>query len=207
MSFAPDELEALQSDAIRLGLFLRLDLSPPLRCWFGCGRIDPGVTLLDPSGAEYFGFGQLLNVPTMSQLINAQAERVDISLSGTDDRILGLASFANKVNGVACDFGFGLFGTSWQLLGPVHWVRHYVADYLRMAVTPAGTPADQIIKTATLSVSSAMTGRRRPRLSFLNQQDQAARSLQLNPTLPVDRFCERTKDYTLAGVKTWPIFA
>lgn len=207
MSFSAAELDALQADAVRLGLFLRLDLAPPLRCWFGCGPIDAGVTALDPSGATYDGFGQLMNLPTMSQVINGAADRVDISLSGTDDRILSLASFANKVHGVACDIGFGLFGDNWQLLGPVHFIRHYIADYLRMQITPAGSPSDQTMKTATLSVASAMTGRRRARYSFFSMQDQRARSLEMNPTLPPDKFCERTVLYSVAGLKTWPIYA
>jgi hypothetical protein len=207
MNLTPAEIDALQQGAIRIGLFVRLAVDPPLRCWLGLGAIRPGINAVDATDEVYSGFGQLLNIPAMHQFINGGADRIEMSLSGVDDRILGLASFANTVHGAACHVGFGLFDTAWSMLGPVKWTRRYMADYLRMAVTPAGTPNDQTSKSATLALASQTTGRRRPKRSYFTQQDQQARSDEMNPALATDSFCQWTPKYSIAGNKTWPKFA
>lgn len=207
MDFEESEIAELRAGAPRRGLFLRLAVDPVLRCWLGFGPIDVGVNTLDPAGVLYKGYGPLLNLPSLGQLINGAFERLDLSLSGLDDRILALATSANEVQGVRCSVGFGLFGNDWQLLAPVHWTRHYVADFLRMDIAPAGDPTGQTMKTATLSIGSMMTGRRRAGRSYYNNQDQQARSLAVNPTLPADRYSERTSIYSQIGNKTWPKFA
>jgi hypothetical protein len=204
MILSAAELLALKSGPPNLAIFMRLAMATPLRCWLGIGDIRPGLNALDPDGVLYHGFGQLLNIPAMAQLINGAAERVDISLCGVDDGILALAGFANAVQGKACDIGLGIMGTDWKLLGAVHWCRHYTADVLSMSITPAGDPDGQTIKAATLSIGSLTTGRKRPTHSFFNNQDQQYRSLAVNPTLPLDRFCDRTQIYSIAGWKQWP---
>lgn len=202
MTLSGAEISALEQGPPRLGLFIRLSLEPtPLRCWLGVGPIDIGVNALDPGDGElYSGFGEVLAVPALNQVIKGQASRADIALSGLDDRILALAAFSNVVQGKECDIGIGFFDSSWALLGAVHWRHRYVADFLAMTVTPAGDPSGQTIKTATLSIGSMMTGRRRAGLSFFTNQDQQARS-------PTDRFCERTPQYSVIGNKTWPKFS
>lgn len=204
MILSSNELLALQSGPPNLAIFVRLAMTPVLRCWLGVGDIRPGLNALDPDGVLYHGFGQLMNVPALQQLINGAAERIDITLSGIDDGILALAGFANAVQGKACDIGLGIMGTDWKLLGAIHWCRHYTADFLAMSITPAGDPSGQTIKAATLSIGSLTTGRKRPTHSYFTNQDQQARSLVVNPTLPLDRFCERTPQYSITGSKQWP---
>lgn len=204
MNLSSTERDALAAGTYNIGLFIRLDVSPILRCWLGLGPIRVGVNALDSSGATYQGFGELLNYPAVQQLINGAAERVEISLSGTNDRILELATERDNIKGVACDLGFGALGADWSLLGDVHWMRHFVADYLALSVSPAGDPNGQTVKTAVLSIGSLMTGRRRAGRSYFNNQDQQARDLILNPDGTPDLFCERTPAYSLAGNKQWP---
>jgi hypothetical protein len=204
MTLTDAEIGALELGPPRLGLFIRLAIDPVLRCWLGVGPIKPGVNALDADDEAYSGYGELINVPAFQQLINGAMDRVDLQLSGLDDRILALASFSEVVRAKPCDIGFGMFDEAWALLGAVHWCQHYIADFLAMKVTPAGDPGGQTLKTATLSCGSLMTGRRRPGRSYFNNQDQQARSLVLNPLLPLDRFCERTPQYSVGGNKSWP---
>lgn len=199
MTFTDAEIDALHDGAPRIGLFLRLEVDPVLRCWLGVGSIDVGFDVLDAGGATYRGFGQMLNLPVFQQLINGAAERVELKLSGGDDGILALANFSGEVKGKRCDIGFALFDEAWALLGSIHWCRHYVADFLAMEVSPASDPDQQTTKTATLSIGSLMTGRRRRGLSYFNNQDQQARS-------PTDLFCERVAKYSVLAQKLWPKF-
>jgi len=207
MNLTASELSALELDGVRVGFFLRLAVAPPLRCWLGAGPVAVGINVLDADEEIYSGFGELISLPAMSQLINGAADRVELALSGIDDRILALADFAEPVKGVGCDIGFGLFDTDWSFLGAVHWLRHFVADYLALSIAGANEPTGQTLKTATLSIGSLMTGRRRRGLSYFNNQDQQVRARALNPTLTTDRFCERTVRYSIRGAKTWPKFA
>lgn len=201
------ERTALASGSYYIAIFIRLAVAPVLRCWLGLGPIKPGVNTLDPDGVVYEGYGQALNVPAMKQLINGTAERIETGLSGLDNRILELATYANVVHGKTHDIGIGIMGPDWALLGSVHWVKHYVADYLTMSVTPAQDIEGETVKTATLSSRSLMTGRMRPNWSYFNFKDQHARSALVNPTLPPDRFCQRTPLYSVTGSKTWPDYS
>jgi hypothetical protein len=203
MTLTPAEITALDAGAVgslRLGLFLRLDVDPPLRCWLGLGSIRPGVNAIDATDELYSGFGQLLAVPAFQQLVNGAAERAEISLSGVDPRILDLATEANAVRGKSCDIGVAIFDSNWSLIGPVHWMRHFVADFMSVTVTPAADPGGQTMHSAKLSIGSMMTGRRKRGLSYFSNQDQHERS-------PTDNFCERTRLYTMNGQKQWPKYA
>ena len=206
MNLTTDEIAELEVGPPRLGLFLRLDIDPPLRCWLGDGPIKPGITVYDATDEKYFGYGKLLGMPSFQQLINGAGERIDISLSGVDPAILALANHNNIVQDVDCAMGFGIFRKDWQLLGAVHWIRVYTADFIALSVTPAMDPSGQTIKTATLSISSAMVTRKRPSYSYFNYQDQLARSAAINPLLPPDQFFDRIKDYSIIATKTWPRF-
>jgi hypothetical protein len=195
------ELAALESGAVRLGVFFRLDTAPVVRLWLGIGDIQPGVNALDPDGAEYKGFGAIQNVPAFKQLINGKAERVDFTLSGVSGDILAIASGgdAQQVKGKRTAVGFAIMAPDWSLLGAVKWCANYVADYLAIQQQVTADPQDPIVRTITLSCGTLMTGRRRPGLSYFSNQDQQAR-------FPGDRFCERTPVYANGFNKTWPTF-
>jgi hypothetical protein len=207
VNLSSPESAALEAGSIRLGLFVRLAVTPILRCWLGIGNIAPGINAVDATSEVYHGFGQLLTIPPLAQLINGAADRIELSLSGVDDQILNLATFANVVHGASCYFGFGMFDAAWTLLGPVHWARRYTADYLRMQVAPANPPEEQTAEPETPALVSQTNARRRARLSYFTQQDQQARALALNPSLTTDLFCQWTPKYSVAGQKTWPKFA
>ena len=206
MELSGAEREALASGSYRLAVFIRLGTEPPLNAWVGLGpiRLQPGQSTLDPDGVVYQGFGKILNIPVMRQMVNGGAERIDTGVSIFDNQILTLASYANAVQGKTHDVGVGLMNESWALIGTVHWIRHYVADFLTISVTPSADPEGETVKSAVLSSGSAMTDRKRPGWSYFNNQDQQARSSLVNPSLPKDQSCERTVLYSVTGQKTWP---
>jgi hypothetical protein len=197
VSYSTTEVAALDAGGVNCALVMRLGVAPALQVWLGPGPLSVPPNSIDATQETYLGAGQLPNFPQFQQLVNGAAERLSLALSGVDDRILALASFANEVQGADCDFGFGLFDENWALIGGVHWQRHYVADYIAVTVTPAPDPSGQSSKTAALSIGSLMTGRRRRGLSFFTAQDQRERS-------PDDGFCDLTPRYSMAGQKQWP---
>lgn len=195
------ESAALESGVHNIGIFFRLETDPVVHTWLGVGNIEPGVNVLDPSGARYAGMGQMFDVPTFKQLINGAAERVDFTASGVSGDILKIASGgdAEQVKGKRCSVGFAVMDGRWQLLGPVKWCQNYTADFLSIQQSVTDSPGDPIARTVTLSVGSLTTGRRRPSYSYFTDADQQARS-------PGDRFCERTSRYVAGFNKTWPRF-
>jgi hypothetical protein len=202
MDLSDQEYTALDGGSFRIGFFFRLATDPVVRLWLGVGKIAPGVNAIDLTGAVYTGFGEIVNVPAFRQLINGQAERVEFTLSGVSEQIIQIASQedAPNVRGKDCALGFALMGNTWQLLGPIRWIRRYTADFLAVRQTLTDNPDQPIVRTVTLSVGSLMTGRRRPGLSYFTDQDQRRRSAGS----PVDRFCERTVLYTQERRKSWP---
>ena len=196
-----DELSALESDVVNIGIFFRLETDPIVRLWLGFGNILPGVNAYDLSGAQYVGFGEIKDVPVFKQLINGKAERVDFTISGVSGDILAIASGGDsqQVKGKRVSVGFGIMAADWTLLGPVKWSANYTADYLGITQSPISDPKSPIVRTVTLSCGTLMTARRRPSLSYFSNQDQQAR-------FPGDRFCERTPVYANGFNKTWPTF-
>lgn len=194
--FSDSELNVLDGDTQRIGVFFRLATDPVIRLWLGVGPCAVGINTEDPSGAIYSGLGELINVPPVQQLINGVAERVEFSVSGVSENVLRLASTeANDVKGAACALGVGVFDKNWQFLGSPKWLFNGTADYVSLSQQSGEGGA---IRTISLSVGSLFTGRRRRGYSYLTDQDQQARR-------PGDRFCERTVLYSREHEKRWPV--
>lgn len=190
--------QALASGNPRLGIFLRLGLSPtPARLWLGIGNCEAGIDAADGAGAVYAGLGELINIPAFQQLINGVAERVEFRLSGVSQRVTQMASSeASDVKGVPLLVGLGVFGPDWQLIASPTWLKRLTVDYL--SIEQEGG-RDGSVRSVKLSARSFMTGRRRPSLAFFTDAEQQSRS-------PGDRFCERTALYSTEVQKTWPRF-
>lgn len=193
------ERAAIRSGRKRIGVFfhMRPHRSDPVRLWLGVGKIDVGVNVLDPSGAEYSGLGELGSAPEFEQLINGAATRVTFSISGVSGDVLNVAGKeARAVKNAPCRLGLAFFGPDWQLLGAVHWVLRAFGDFL--SVEQQQTELG-VIRTLSLSVGTSFTGRRRNAMSFYTDYDQQRRS-------PGDQFCERSVYYVQDIEKPWPRF-
>lgn len=201
MIFADTELAALQSDIVRIGAFMRLTTTTSIeRLWAGVGQIAPPPDALDTGGGEiYTGTGLLVKIPPFQQLINGAADRVSFVLNATSSDIMALAaSQSASIARQPCDFGIALFDQTWQLLGPIHFIRRGYADFVHLStVGGKQTKNGMAIRTAALSSGSLFTGRRRRGISYLSDYDQRQISSD-------DSSCERTVMYSTLGQKNWP---
>lgn len=202
MNLSTAEIEALEGGAQRIGLFFRLDTPTPLRLWLGIGDIEPGVDAIDDvTGATYSGFGEISQIPEIARLINGEAERVTFELSGVSDAVVAAATVEDAPAVKGCDVavGFALFDKDWSLLGSIHWMARYTADFLAIEERLTEDPTQPVVRVVQLSVGSAMTGRWRPPYAYYVDQDQQAESSG-------DLFCERTPQYAEQVTKVWPDF-
>lgn len=198
MSLSSDELAALENGAVQIGIFFRLESSPVTRIWLGIGKCKGGINAIDTTEQNYFGAGELVNVPAFQQLVNGTAEVASFMLSGVNQQIVAIAAAsASQIQGKRCYVGYGIMDSDWQLFAGVHWAWLTFADFVSVDQQPQPDLNAPIVRSISLSVSSMFTGRRRPRFSFLSDQDQQARS-------PGDKFCERMVLNSRSVSKKWP---
>ena len=176
----------------RLGIFFRLGITPVQRLWAGVGLV--AISDADDGEVTYRGFGELMNVPAVTQLVNGVADRVDFIISGVSRVALETAAIeSDLVKGAAVDVGLGFFDERLAFVGLI-WMYHGEADVLTTTLdATSGTTARSI----KLSVGSAMTGRRRSRQSVFSDFDQQTAS-------PGDRICERIRRYAQGIILEWP---
>lgn len=202
MDLTAAELTALDAGTQRIGIFFYLATTPAVRIWMGVGKMEPGVNAIDLTGQVYNGFGELIDVPVIRTLVNGAAERMEFALSAVSQQVLDLAANdAEEVKNKEGALGFALMDSDWQLIGPVHWVRHFVADFLSLRQAVKEELDGAVIRTVMLSVGTQTTNRRQPALSFFTNQDQQRRAGS-----PPDRFCERVGLYRQEVTKVWPDF-
>lgn len=188
---------ALAKSVPRIGVFFRLGINPPWRIWLGVGDCDAGIDAEDGAGETYNGYGELLNVPAFSQLLNGAADRVSFTLAGISDRVAQMASNESEdVKGVILKVGIGVFDDDWQIIDSPIWIRTFVVDYL--SIDRQMNEKDASVWTVSLAARSFFTGRRRPGHSYFTDADQQARHSG-------DRFCDRAAIYTVEVVKLNPI--
>lgn len=197
LALSQSEIDVLDSDTQRIGIFFRMATTPIVRVWLGVGYIKPGVNAFDATDETYNGLGELIDVPALSQLINGVADRVTFHASGVSDDVLALTAEGSNVKGAAVAIGIALFGSQWQQLGPPRWLFRGRADFVTLQ-QQSDSGGKGIARVVELSVGSLFTGRRRRGLSYMTDADQQARH-------PGDLFCERTALYSEA-TKTWPVF-
>lgn len=202
MDLTAAELAVLDAGSQRIGIFFYLATTPAVRIWMGVGKMEPGVNAIDLTGQTYNGFGELVDVPVIRTLVNGAAERMEFLLSGVSQQVLDLAADdAEEVKNKEGALGFALMDDAWQLIGPIHWVRHFVADFLSLRQAVKEEPEGAVIRTVMLSVGTQATNRRQPPISFFTDQDQQRRGGS-----PVDKFCERAGLYRQEVTKVWPDF-
>jgi hypothetical protein len=138
-----------------------------------CDLFAPG-DYLDPDGATYKGAGALLDVPTLKQLINGVADRLEFRVSGVSAETMRLAlEDRASVYGATLHVGYVDSDEDWQIIGPPVWEWQGIADVLTPDSKPSEAGRDFSI---TLSVASADTLRSNPPLAWFTQQDQHRRS-------------------------------
>lgn len=197
MPFISDEdAQALGKGTVRLAVFVHVVLAPtPLRLWFGLGDFEIGADAIDTTGGVYRGLGELNGLPVLSQLINGVCERVEFSISGVSAEALRLADEdADEVRGASVHVGLSGLDRDFQPLTAPMWLWEGEADTPRFSWD---TSSDPQVRTISLSVGSAMMGRRRPRYRNFTGVEQRRISAD-------DAFCDRVPVYSRGSTRKWP---
>ena len=169
--------------------------SGPLRMWSGIGDLEIPVDGVDSVGGPYQGIGLLGSIPPLRQLVGGAAERLEFSLAVADGPVFDMADDeADDVINAPVDLAVVFFDADWQLTGPAAWLWSGTADVPSIGQSSDG---EQITRSITLSVGTALTDRTRPALTYFTDADQRRRSA-------TDRFCERVAGYTGTHTIKWP---
>lgn len=181
---------------IRRSVMLHIATEVPVRAWTGVGPYEHPADAVDVTGGTYLGLGEIQDIPALQQLVNGVAQRIELSLSGVDDRIVELADAdAPEVRSKAVTIGLQFFSEAWGPLGSTLWIWSGEADVIKTDTVSSPDFGRQ--RTITLSVGSLTTGRRRPRLSYWTRAQQLIRSA-------TDVFCNRTGLYSNDTELKWP---
>lgn len=186
MSITPGAGRINLADNANRGIFFRLALSPePLRAWTGRGPIRLAGNDLDPAPALYDGVGEVQGLPELDRLFNGEARRVNIVLSGVDQRAVDIidSTFADMTHsGVQARFGHMRYDRLWTPLHEVRWLWDGLLDEVAVEMQP---DEDGQTWGVTLSMSTALVDANRPGLRFWTPQYAEAGDLgfQFVPSL------------------------
>ena len=196
MNLDPIIQAQIDGHLITCSWFVRIDTTPePIRAWFGVGDFDHIVDDVETDGGTYKGVGEIGEMPSLQQLVNGVASRIDLSISGVSQRIIDLINEdADSVRSCRVNIGLQFF-SDLAPVGDTLWLWQGEADSLR--TDSVSSPDFGRTRTATLSIGSATTGRRRPRFNNWTRVQQRARSI-------LDAFCDRVSLYTRETTIKWP---
>lgn len=174
--------------AHRISVLFRLACDPPVYLWSGFGDLPTAPDAIDPGGASWRGAAELISVPTLKQLINGEADRIEVKVSGVSPQMLSLAHEDRaSVKGAAAHIGLIEFDDAWQQSGPIKWQWTGRGGVI---ITESVEADNGRQWSVSLSMASADTLLSNPRLAFFTAADQAKRS-------PTDQFCSH-----VAGIST-----
>lgn len=151
----------------------RLEAAPPAYLWSGQGDLPVAADAL-VGATTYTGAGDLIDLPSVSQLINGTADRVDFVLSGATAEAVRLAhEDRDTVKGAMVRIGSLVLDENLQPVGAVDWEWQGTADVISITRDPDkdGKPKRSI----GLSVGSADTARSRPEFDFWTDASQHER--------------------------------
>lgn len=198
MLWPPEVLAKITSGAVQLDALLYIQSTPnPVRCWTGVGPLAIPADTVDEDGGTYLGLGRLVGLPALSQLINGVAERVEFVLSGVDQEMLRLADQdAEGLRAASAFVGLAIFDENWAVMDSIFWLWNGEADTPKLSRQP-GEGGSGAVRQISLSVGTAMTGRKRAGLSYFSGVDQRRR-------VPTDAFCDRANLYPPTSTIRWP---
>lgn len=180
MTFASVLDAALDAGVVRPAILLRLLLDAGhVRVWTGLGDL---VAL----GVVWKGLGQVTELPELEQLLNGQAARMAISLSGIDqDVVMAAVEEAAQVQGREIEILLALFDKSGALIDAPQYLDVGVMDQVSFRHDADG---GRVVRTISLEFASPLAARSVAPLSYLTDRDQRAR-------YPTDRGCEYVESY------------
>jgi hypothetical protein len=158
---------------LREVFLFRLEANPPYYMWSGVGDLVVQGDVIAPGETLYRGFGVMIDLPAIQQLINGTAGRDDFTISGIDAETLALAG-DEDVRGSTVRIGSLALSSDNQPYGMVEWEYEGLADviFVESSVDQSGNK----LRSVSLSVGSADTGRSRSDLAFFTDAEQRKRS-------------------------------
>lgn len=167
--------------SLRISVLFRLACDPPVYLWSGFGDLATSADELDPAGAQWRGAGELVTVPTLKQLINGEADRIEVKFSGVTPAMVRMAhEDRESVKGAAANIGLIEFDQDWQVKGPVKWQWSGAGGVI---ITESAESDGNRQWSISLSMASGDTLLANPKIAYFTAADQA----KLSPT---DRFCD-----------------
>lgn len=182
------------ADKANRGVFFRLSTPVPIRVWTGRPPIRLDANDLDPNPEIYSGVGSVAGLPELDRLINGQARRVDIVLSGLQKNVADIidSEFADLNNeGIQARFGHRRYDRLWRPTSSVRWLWDGILDEVSFEVVPEEGGQ---LWSVVLSMSTADVDRRRPGLDFWTPQRAGA----------TDRGFDNIPGYSEGTTRVWP---
>lgn len=172
-------------------LFL-LACDPVARLWSGHGNLTVSSNAVEVSDQTYQGAGALIDVPTIRQLLNGVADRIEFQLSGVSAETFRLAADDRAtVKGAACYIGEIGFDTDWQVSGEPEWFFRGVADVMTLDSSNTEGGRSRVIK---LSVAAGDTRRSNPTPAYFTDAAQKRNH-------PTDNFFDRVAGISLSTTR------
>lgn len=184
----------MRDSIVRPAVFVFIDKADPLRLWTGSHPRDLPADEVDLTGGEYLGLG-LTDIPVIDRLLNGDAGEYTFMIPGVTPEALALLGDPEETTGSLVYIGQVRFDAAWQSTGEVEWLTTYRAETLGFAST---TDAEgQREATVQMTVSSAMTDRRRPRMRHWSALERARVD-------PLDKAFEHVNRYSLGARRQYP---
>jgi hypothetical protein len=200
MSYLPSEwCDAWRGARYNLGIFFRLETSPPMYLWFGISPIAAAITNLDVDGTVYLGAGLLLDLPNaLEVLLNGTTDRIDWMMNGVDPALTAnLAADAPSVVGARATLALAPMDERWQLAAAPQAMWEGTADFWAESQPIQLDPTKPRTRTLTLATTTGDASRSLPYFSTWTDRIQKIIS-------STDRFCERTPRYYQGQAIRWP---
>lgn len=197
MGWVPNSIINEMKGSHQLGIFLRVETTPPLHVWFGINDIPAGFDSLDGDGTVYLGAGRLIGVPTLEVLVNGQADSVDFTLSGIDPDTAGkLLDSIPAVRGARCYIGITTLDEYYQPMSKIIPIWWGTASHVGERSEIVTTNKNQSI-VLSLSVATGESTRSRPARAEWNDIMQREIS-------PDDGFCKQISRLARGVAPIWP---
>lgn len=193
-----DELRILRSERQNLAFFFRAELpGGVIRLFAGAGDYPVQPDAVETEGGIYLSAGTLGGgLPDVDHLINAQAQGINLTLSGANiETVRAYLRERSTIIGAPAAFGWGVLDERYRPAGPIRWPVRGVLSQPRLARQKAGPGVWK--RELTITLISGAYARRRGVHRYLVSTDQRREH-------PTDAFCDRSGIYSQQTTRPWP---